>query len=198
MKTPLRLLFALATTILSTTSCSTTPPKSVMNIQAGEKFILNQPIKIKPNSTRTFIQFGKVTSRSAFSRFDQHCELEVKDLKDTTQTIVPDTFIINDVRIDVMQIAKNNTVMVAQTDTLQSDAQLSSWHALASGSSDTRPEPTMDTVILYLKPTSKNPNIFRLTCAGSLSDGSLQDAPRSYRPQRAEINTILGPIGQIR
>lgn len=186
---------------LSLSACSLTPPKSMMDIQANEQFQLNQTLTVPANATRVFIQFGKVTTRHGFSRVDQHCELEVNQVKDQPQTIMPDHFTIDKVRINAEMIAqskqKANHLLFAEADNgILSDAPNALTTTIASDFDNTRTE-TMDTVMLYLKPTAKNPNILRLTCAGSLSDGSLQDAPRSYRPQKAQINQILGSIGHL-
>ncbi|WP_024852131.1 hypothetical protein [Hydrogenovibrio kuenenii] len=195
-------LISLTTIVgLSLTACSLTPPKSMMDVQADNTFQLNQTLTVPANATRIFIQYGKVTTRHGFNRQDQHCELEVNQIKDHEQKILPDHFTITKVRIGNEMVAnrltKNQPVMLAQADTgIMSDTQIPWQNLVADTTDNNRPE-TMDTVMLYLKPTHNNPNIFRLTCAGSLSNGDLQDAPRSYRPEKAEINTILGSIGHL-
>lgn len=186
---------------LNMSACSLTPPKSIMDVQAGEPFQLNQTLTVPANATRVFIQFGKVTTRHGFSRVDQHCELEVNQIKDQPQTILPDHFIVTKVRIGSEMVAQNQNpvskILFAEADNgIASDAQLSPMQ-LTVASDDNNSMETMDTVMIYLKPTDKNPNILRLTCTGSLSNGDLEDAPRSYRPEKAQINTILGPIGHL-
>lgn len=182
--------------------CSLTPPTSMMNVQAGNVFVLKQKIQFAPDTGRQFIQFGKLTTRSGFGRRDQHCRIEMNDLKPEAQTLLPETFKINKVRINVEEVAQTKPIMTAALDTPQQATQIdllpaNAW--LLTAMSDSRQPPeTMDTVLLYLEPTAKNPNILRLVCSGALSDGSPLDAPRSYRPQKAEINQILGSIGEIR
>lgn len=197
--------FALLTGLSVLQACNLNPPKSMIDVQVGETFILKQPITIEPDSATQFIQFGEFTNRSSFSRFDQHCRLQIKMLSEKPQTIQPESFKIKKVRIGEEQIASNiNSVMMAWANNgIQSDAQpnitANLWHgSLASSDSDSQRTETMDTVMLYLMPTAQNPNILRLVCAGALSDGSLGDAPRSYRPQREQINIILGAIGEIK
>ncbi|MPQ76473.1 hypothetical protein [Hydrogenovibrio sp. JE_KL2] len=186
---------------LGLTACSLTPPKSVMDVQAEDSFQLNQALTVPANATRVFIQFGKVTTRSGFSRLDQHCELEVNQVKDHEQKILPDHFTVTKVRISSEMVAQNQKpvgkVLFAEADNgIASDAQLSPMQLTVASDDNNRTE-TMDTVMIYLKPTDKNPGILRLTCAGSLSSGNLQDAPRSYRPEKAQINAILDPIGHL-
>lgn len=182
-------------------ACSLTPPKSMMDVQANEKFQLNQTLTVPANATRVFIQFGKVTTRFGFSRADQHCELEVKQIKSQAQKILPDHFVIDKVRINSEMVAESNLqanhILFAEANNgIRSDMP-SALETTISGDFDNDKTATMDSVMLYLKPTAKNPNILRLTCSGSLSDGSLQDAPRSYRPEKAQINQILGAIGHL-
>lgn len=186
---------------LSLTACSLTPPKTMMNVQTNDTLQLNQTLTVPANTTRVFIQYGKVTTRHGFNRQDQHCELEVNQIKDHEQHVLPDHFTITKVRIGNEMVAsrstRNQSVLLAQADTgVMSDTQVP-WQNLMVSDLDNNRAETMDTVMLYLKPTHNNPNIFRLTCAGSLSNGDLQDAPRSYRPEKTEINTILGSIGHL-
>ncbi|BBN60691.1 hypothetical protein [Hydrogenovibrio marinus] len=199
--TPFKLVSLAAILGLGLTACSLTPPKSVMDVQAEDSFQLNQTLTVPANATRVFIQFGKVTTRSSFSRLDQHCELEVNQVEDHEQRIFPDQFIVSKVRIGSEMVAQNQKtvgkVFFAEANNgVLSDVQLNPMQLTIASDDNNRVE-TMDTVMIYLKPTDKNPGILRLTCAGSLSNGSLQDAPRSYRPEKAQINAILGTIGHL-
>jgi len=179
------------------TACSLTPPKSMMNVTQGEQFQLKRILHYKPDQLSQFIQFGQLTSRNGFDRYDQHCVIELNNISDKPQTLYPETFTITKVRLGEQLIAQAQTakpIYIAQAQTgIQSDMALSMWSSV----SDNNRVETMDTVDIYLKPTSKNPNILRLKCAGALSKGDLQDAPRSYRPETKQINAILGSIGQI-
>ncbi len=183
--------------VFTLSSCAIEPPKSLMDIQAGEVFVLETPITIRANHSRSFIQFGEVTGVS-FNRREPHCRIEVRNLSEQPQTIKPERFIIKHVNIDEEAIAlRNLPIQLAMNDsiapTTMTDA--ASTKILALGSSYERPE-TMDLVHLYLH-SKQQPNVYRLTCSGSLSNGSLADAPRSYRPQRQQVQKILGKIGHI-
>lgn len=164
--------------------CSLTPPKHMMDIQKGEVFILKQALTIPAEKARVYIQFGKAAA--GFSHFEQHCRLEIKQLQDKMTVIQPDKFRISKVSIGEEQVASNRATPSIQLAFTGS--------ALASNDNQ-RPE-TMDYVHLYLR-SAKQPNVLRLTCAGALSNGDPFDAPNSYRPQRQQINRILGTIGQI-
>lgn len=174
------------------TACSNTPPKSMMNVQAGEHFILNQAIKIPAGQIRHYIQFGQISN--GFSHYDQHCRIELYKLSETATTIQPQRFLIERVTVDEEMIAQDsnaihfaaNQYSHTQTDAAPMQVAFGEYQRVE----------TMDLVYMYLKSESQ-PNVYRLTCAGSLSNGSLLDAPRSYRPQREEINRILGSVGTI-
>lgn len=182
--------------VVALSSCAIGPPKSLIDIQAGEVFVLETPITIRANHSRSFIQFGKLTGGS-FNNSEPHCRIEVRNLSEQPQTIQPERFIITHVNIDEEMIALQNLpIQLAMNDsiapTTMTDA--ASTKMLALGGYE-RPE-TMDLVHLYLQ-SKQQPNVYRLTCSGSLSDGSPADAPRSYRPQRQQIQQILGKIGHI-
>ncbi|MDX1348504.1 MAG: hypothetical protein R3189_09690 [Thiomicrorhabdus chilensis] len=173
--------------------CNSNPPKSMMNVQPGERFHLKQAIAIPAGKARQFIQFGQITG-SGFDRREQHCRIEIYELQTSRTVIQPESFRIERVQLGEEQIAQLNQPiqMAANFNTQTSD--LPEYNPVLALSYE-RPE-TMDLVHLYLK-SKQQPNVYRLTCAGALSDGSMADAPRSFRPQRTEINRILGTVGKI-
>ncbi len=182
---------------LALTACATQPPKSLIDVQAGEVFVLNQSITLPPGQTRAFIQFGQLTG-SHFNHSEQHCRIEVHNLSEQPQTIQPERFIITHVNIDEEMIAlRNLPIQLAMNDSINPAimTDIASTKIVALGGGYERPE-TMDLVHLYLH-SKQQPNVYRITCSGSLSDGSLADAPRSHRPQRQQIQKILGKIGHI-
>lgn len=184
-------------TVFALSSCAIQPPKPLMNIQAGEIFVLETPITIRANHSRSFIQFGRLTGGS-FDHSEPHCRIEVRNLSEQPQTIQPERFLIRQVNIDEEMIAlQSQPRQLAMNDSIEPTTMTdaTSIKILALGGSYERPE-TMDMVHLYLH-SKQQPNVYRLTCSGSLSDGSLADAPRSYRPQRQQIQQILGKIGHI-
>lgn len=181
--TPFSLVVSLG---LGLSACSSAPPLHMMDVQVGQSFKLNTPIKIPAGAAKTYIQFGKITGRS-FNQTEQHCRIEIKELKDQATTIQPDTFEITRVQLGEEQIA---------TKTLPAGGIQLAFVGNALAFSDNQPPETMDYVHFYLSSTQQ-PNILRLTCSGSLSNGNPFDEPRSHRPQREQINQILGSIAQI-
>jgi len=194
--------FSLLLTLLSLSACSLTPPKSMMDVQAGYTFTLKKPVTVPAHDARAFIQDGQITTHHGFNRYEQHCELEVKDLSRKPQVIQPGTFTITKVRIDSEAIASRQTptVFYAMNDINpypnQTLRDLPAHVNLADNDGGAGIDPTMDLVYLYLE-SKTQPNILRLTCAGSLSRGNPLDAPRSQRPQQKQINQILGSYGEV-
>ena len=185
-------LALMATTLIG---CSTTPPKSLMDIQAGEHFTLKQAVTLPAGKVRSYIQFGQL-SGGGFNNTEQHCRIELYALPDKHTTIQPERFLIKSVNTGEEMVAQSGAALqFAQNQyaSVQTDAMPNL--KLAFGDNQ-RPE-SMDLVHLYLK-SDTQPNVYRLTCAGSLSNGSnLFDAERSARPQREDVNRILGSVGAI-
>lgn len=195
---PIYALAFLAASLATLTSCTLAPPKSLIDVQAGEHFVLKQAVTLPAGKLRHYIQFGQL-SGGHFSSYDQHCRLELYTLTEKSTTINPQRFLIDRVATDEEMIAQADW-SIHFTDNsanrafmaVQNDAPPLSNVVFAENQ---RPE-TMDLVHLYLTSDSQ-PNVYRLTCAGSLSNGALQDAPQSYRPQREQINRILGRVGEV-
>lgn len=170
--------------------CALSAPKHLMDVQPGEHFYLKQPITIPAGKTRQFIQFGEL-SGSHFNHSEPHCRIEIYELKAQDTVIQPQKFAISRVQLGEEEIALNRKSVQLAANEYGSYPS----NQLVLAYDQQRPE-TMDLVHLYLKSESQ-PNVYRLTCAGALSDGNLMDAPRSYRPQRDKINQILGKIGTV-
>jgi hypothetical protein len=187
------LLLSLSATI-TLYGCSLQSNRTIGDIQAGNTFILIKDIEIPANSTRVFIQNGHLTSRNGFDHSDQHCRIEVRDLSESKQTVLAEKFKINSVSIDEEMIAQSKSATVHLAfNTVKTD-YLAFIDYLGLNSQE-RPE-TMDLIHLNLK-SKIQPNVMRLTCAGSLSNGDIAEDPRSYRPDLKSINKILGNIGYI-
>ncbi len=190
------LLLCTAAGLLSISACALNPPKTMMDVQSGEQFTLKQALSFKPDTARVFIQYGKVILPSERSQFDPYCALEINALSDQAQTIQPDTFTIDKVRLDEQEVAQNLPSPTLTAYNNYADIQADVPLLLADSSSDAGVAPTYDMVYFYIS-SPKNQNVLRLICSGSLSDGDPMDEPRSHRPQQKEVNKILGTIGKI-
>lgn len=166
--------------------CISTPHKELADYAAYPTFELQQPVSIDADSTRVFLQNGQ--AGNGFNHFEQHCRLEVKTLKPIKQILSPDIFKVTRVQLGEEMIAASNQPLLL--------ARLDSPTLYAMGASDNEPPETMDLIHFYLH-SERQPDVYRLTCAGSLSNGSLQDYPRSIRPDANKINEILGDIGVL-
>jgi hypothetical protein len=183
--------------------CSQNAIDKSLQLFPGEKLVLQQTVTIEPNSATRFIQNGKFTTRSGFDRSEPHCRLEVKEVKETEQSVQPDTFEVTRVQINEEEVAQSHptNIQLAANDI---HPYFSIGIGVGNGAvggviglgGEIQPTETMDTVELYLH-SNKQPQVLRLVCAGALSDGNLLDAPRSYRPDFTTINKILGPIGHL-
>ncbi len=140
--------FSLLLTLLSLSACSLTPPKSMMDVQAGYTFTLKKPVTVPAHDARAFIQDGQMTTHHGFNRYEQHCELEVKDLSRKPQVIQPGTFTITKVRIDSEAIASRQapTVFYAMNDinpypnqTLRDLPTTSTWPTMTVATALRRP-----------------------------------------------------------
>lgn len=191
LKTFTGLLILSGSVLLS--GCALTPPKSLMDIEAGEHFVLKQPITLPAGKARQYIQFGQL-SGGGFNQTEQHCRIEIYSLQTQNSVIQPQRFRIQRVETGEEMIAQRRYgVQFAANHTGLFNSQTDGVRLADMGYE--RPE-TMDLVHLYLH-SDTQPNVYRLTCAGALSNGDPKDAPRSYRPQRDEINRILGAVGRI-
>lgn len=180
------------------TSCASLPYSAQnLEIQPKDTFILKQTLEIAPNSARAYIQQGK-SNTSGFDHSEQHCRVEVNHLSENKQTINPEHFIIKSVSVDeeaIAQISLNGTQLAFNSaNKTQTDFPVFVGYL---GLGDQERTETMDLIHIYLKST-KQPNVYRLTCAGSLSNGNPLDQPRSFRPDLKAINHILGPVGEIK
>lgn len=191
-----KLTFITLLSLFGLQACSTQPPKSLMDIQAGEIFILKQSLVIPSGKARTFIQFGQ-TSMGTFNHYEPHCRMEVRNLSEQPQTIYPEEFVISRVNIGEEMIAlQTQPIQLAQNQYTDNPTMLDAPDLLNFATMGNDREASMDIVHFYLQ-SNRQANVLRLTCAGSLSNGDLRDAPGSYRPQRKEINIILGEVGKI-
>ena len=183
---------------LTLVGCNSHPIQSSLGVSSGNTFVLSQVIEIPANSTRIFIQHGKLTSRNGFDHSEQHCRIEVSTLSENKQVILPELFKITSVTTDEEMIALKHSkqVLLALNTANENRTDYINFKGMLGFNLQERPE-TMDLVHLNLT-SKKQPKIMRLTCAGSLSNGDIADAPRSYRPDLESINKILGSIGYIK
>ncbi len=180
--------------IISLSACIHTPQTELESYSHYGTLKINKAITIAPDTARTYFQNGQTAN--GFNQYAQHCRIEVTKLSEMKQQILPEEFKITKISLDEEYIAskdKPSSLYWAQAQATQYDFANSIQLAYTGDSQ--RPE-TMDLVHFYLH-SSKQPNIYRLTCAGALSNGRPQDYPHSVRPDADIINQILGSYGQL-
>jgi len=82
--------------LLGLSACSldlNNPTKTWYYPRAGSKLILHETLTIAADSAALYIQHGKITG-SRHSRFDPYCKIRIRNVKQTKQHILPDTFTI--------------------------------------------------------------------------------------------------------
>lgn len=172
------------------TACSQSPVKQTLNLSNDNKVTLLENLQVAASTSRVFIQNGQVTSKQAFDRYTPHCRFQLQTSQEGAQSIQADDFVIIEVQEAEEEIALQQPIMLASLSIgIGINYNLSN--------NDNNRAETFDLVHLYLKPTTKNPEIFRLTCAGALSNGAPEDGVKAERPNLKRINQILGNLAKI-
>lgn len=199
MKTKTKTLLLTITFVSALLSGCKTPQTELKDYGHYPMFELNKAITFPAGEARVFFQHGKITQ--GIDNFEKHCRVEKRSLQDTPQTIQADSFIVTHFKLGEELIAGAGGINEAkqlQLYALNTSGvnHLNHPHAnIAFIGENQRPE-TFDVIHYYLHSASQQ-DLFRLTCAGSLSNGNPQDYPRSVRPSTKEINAILGEYGQL-
>ena len=91
-----RLALVLALTLLS--ACQALAEKGedspYYTVPAGSKLLLHKPLTVPAFKAGVYLQGGKVLSHKDVDEYYPHCKFEVKDVKDTPQSIEPDEFVV--------------------------------------------------------------------------------------------------------
>lgn len=182
-------LGVLATSSIILSGCQSNPLID-SNTASIQTLTLNKTINFGPNQVRAYFQNGEFIGNSGFNQFAQHCRIELSNLEEFKQTLQPQTFKVSRINTDEEMVAHKtpNTPVISESQVLMASL-------LANDGRYERPE-TMDLIHFYLS-SKTQPNVYRLTCAGSLSDGNPMDEPHSHRPDKKVINQILGAYGSL-
>ena len=68
---------------------------------AGSRLVLQKTLTIPADTVGVIIQGGRAVSHRDVDQYYPHCRLEVRDRRDTAQTVNPDDFLVRRVRRDV-------------------------------------------------------------------------------------------------
>lgn len=76
---------------------------------AGSRLILKQTLTIPAEMVGVFIQGGRAVANRDVDQYLPHCRLEVRDRRETVQTVNPDDFLVQRVRRDVQVVSNTRT-----------------------------------------------------------------------------------------
>lgn len=147
---------------------------------AVAELVLRQAITIPQNAGRVFLQNGKVLAGWP-DEYSPHCSLELYNLNPLPFTLPPGSY-----PITLIQGYETPVVMIGGTR----------YAALTLSGSVSEDSDSPEDIMLgfhFWFARGVDPNLTHMTCLGAL------DAPWEARePRLAEINQLLGPLGQLR
>nr|MBS0020038.1 hypothetical protein [Gammaproteobacteria bacterium] len=117
-------------------------------IREGSALILNQELQIPADAARISIQHGKVRPQGLVNEFYPYCELEVRQVQATAQSVKPDEFVIHQVGRRVYDVGLSSPTV----------ASLGLSIGLGDG-----PRQTFYATVLHLH-SEKQPDVLKLTC----------------------------------
>ncbi len=121
-------------------------------IPEGSRLVLHQQLQIPANAARIAIQSGQVRRYRLVNEFYPYCELEVKQVKSTPQSLKPDEFLIQQVRRRVYSVGLSPDATAA--------TGLTSALSINNGDG---PRQTFYATIFYLH-SDRQPKVLKLTC----------------------------------
>jgi hypothetical protein len=99
---------ALVAFCLLLTACQSTGPLNENSpfhiLPAGSRLLLKQEITIPARSAGVMLQGGRVVSDKDVNQYHPHCRLEVNDVRDTTQSVAADEFVVRRARQEDHQV----------------------------------------------------------------------------------------------
>jgi hypothetical protein len=93
--------------LLAVSACSTTygPESPYYRYPGGTRLVLSQPLHIPAGAATVRLQFGQVVAMNAVQEMEPHCILEVNDVSDGSEAVMPDSFEITSVRRSISTFA---------------------------------------------------------------------------------------------
>lgn len=81
---------------------------------AGSRLVLKQALTIPPENVGVFIQGGRAVGNREVDQYLPHCRLEVRERRETAQTVNPDEFRVQRVRRDVQVVSNTETTRLVR------------------------------------------------------------------------------------
>ena len=145
------------------------------NLSVGTVLELREPLAFRAERSRVFLQDGEVIKQGKLNRFAAHCNFESTKLAKQGDVIEPDTFRILRVEQSYDRVVMANHPMVAS-------------NAVTARLWDNKRGPTsISRYYSFYLDSSRQPEIFRMTCHGAEAD-----QPEARLPTRPEIESVLG------
>jgi hypothetical protein len=176
---------ALAAVSLLLTACANQTVKDVSSPHfvppIHSTLRLNKTIEIPPHQLSVSIQNGVVYPTGGVNQYAPNCKLRVKHLKDTGQTIEPDTFDIVAVsrQVDIIPIGEIGGARLAGPAM-----------RLASGGGDGGPSDEMYKTLMTLRPSTQS-------LATKLVCQQLDDPGLGEHVSFLEMQTTLHPVADL-
>lgn len=79
----------------------------------GSTLTLNKKLSIPPCHAGVYLQYGKVVEKSLINVRYANCKFEVKDVKETPQTVIPDIFEIYKTGLDTEIVLYKNALVAS-------------------------------------------------------------------------------------
>ncbi len=153
-------------------------------LQSGGELVLHQVVTIPANRASVFIQQGEVIIGGR-NRYQPFCELVVRDLKASVQTIQPDTFSIIHVKGQTLFVQRQQVLQLAALDSFRLAAD-------SSGDGDLPPDVT-ETFRMKLS-APRQPHVVLLICGGEEDNLVAYAEP----PTLAQMRAALGAVATLR
>ena len=102
-------IIALLPLCLLLVACQTTGPLDENSpfhvLPSGSRLVLKQELTIPARSAHVTLQGGRVMSDNDVNQYHPNCRLEVQDVRDTTQTVTADEFVVRRARQESHTVA---------------------------------------------------------------------------------------------
>ena len=103
-------IIALLPVYLLLAACQTAGPLDENSphhvLPSGSRLVLKQELAIPAGSAGVMLQGGRVVSDQDANPYHPHCRLEVNDVRETTQTVTADEFVVRRARQESYTVAR--------------------------------------------------------------------------------------------
>jgi len=100
------------------TACQTTGPLDENSpfhlLPSGSRLALKQELTIPAHSAGVLLQGGRVVRDQDINQYHPHCRLEVHDVRETTQTVTADEFVVRRARQETQTVARTGLMKAAR------------------------------------------------------------------------------------